>query len=109
MGNYYSRPALSASPRTGQSFFPDAAAREREDGAFYEPMRFMEQEGIDYSDDESHTTTATAAPKKKRAMKRSILKYTLVRRRLDNVCDAVAVVVVVVEAVVVVAVDAVDF
>ena len=64
MGNYHAHPALLAWPRTSQTFFPDTAAREREDGAFYESMRFMQQEGINDSDDESDETTATA-PKKK--------------------------------------------
>ena len=54
MGNDHSRPALSAWPRSNsQTFFPDTAAREREDAAFYESMRFMQQERIDDSDDES--------------------------------------------------------
>ena len=76
MGNYHSRPALSAWPRSNsQTYFPDTAAREREDAAFYESMRFMQQERIDDYDDESDETTATA-PKKKRAKKRPILEYT---------------------------------
>ena len=74
MGNDHSRPALSAWPRSNsQTFFPDTAAREREDAAFYESMRFMQQEHIDDSDDESDETTA---PKRKRAKKRPILEYT---------------------------------
>jgi len=43
MGNYHSRHVLSAWPRTSQTFFPDTAAREREeDAAFYESMRFLQ-------------------------------------------------------------------
>ena len=78
MGNYHSRPALSAWPRTSQTFFtqPDTAAREREDAAFYESMRSMQQECIDDYDYESDETTATA-PKKKRAKKQPILEYIL--------------------------------
>ena len=78
--DYHSRPALSPWPHsTSQTFFPDTAAREREDAAFYASMRFMQQEErIDDSDDESDETTATAAPKKKRAMKRPIVEYILV-------------------------------
>ena len=73
LGKCHSRPALSAWPRTSQTFFPDTTARERGDAAFYEPMPFMQQEGIDEYDDESDEMTATST-KKKRALKRPILQ-----------------------------------
>ena len=76
MGNYHSRPALSAWPRTSQTFFPDTAAREREDAAFYEAfyesMRFMPQEGTDDSDDEQSDETTATSPETKRAMWNSL-------------------------------------
>jgi hypothetical protein len=84
MGNFLSRRSTvsvwpaAPSPTT---FFPDSVIREREDAAFYESMRIIQQECIDNSDDESdnadqsHEMTATA-PRKKRAKKQPILEYT---------------------------------
>jgi hypothetical protein len=80
MGNHPSRTTVT--PPTSQSFFPDSATRETEDAAFYETMRFIQQECLDNSDDESDDESETAdempatAPKKKRAKKRPILEYT---------------------------------
>jgi hypothetical protein len=76
MGNHPSRTTVT--PPTTQTFFPDSATRETEDAAFYERMRFIQQECLDNSDDESETADETPAtdPKKKRARKRPILEYT---------------------------------
>jgi hypothetical protein len=50
---------------------PDSATRETEDAAFYKTMRFVKEECLDNSDDESETADEmpATAPKKKRAKK----------------------------------------
>jgi hypothetical protein len=76
MGNQPSRPTVA--PPASQTFFPDSATRETEDAAFYETMRFIQEECLDNSDDESETAdeTPATAPKKKRAKKRPMLEHT---------------------------------
>jgi hypothetical protein len=72
MGNYRSHNTEPVwPPASSQNFFPDSATRESDDAAFYEAMRFIQQECLDNSDDESEKadkTTATA-PKKEESQK----------------------------------------
>ena len=71
MGNHPSSTASVWPPTSQASFFPDSATRETEDAAFYETMRFIQQECLDNSDDDSDIADEMAAttPKKKRAKK----------------------------------------
>jgi hypothetical protein len=63
-------------PPRSQAFFPDSITREREDAAFHESLRFIQDECLYNSDVESDIDEMTVIVPKKKSKKQHALEYT---------------------------------